>query len=51
VCRAKASAVAWAIPEVPPTKSATGIDGGEKAALAARAAESETMVVTIWWGS
>ena len=47
--RAKAWAVAWPIPEVPPTKRAVGGWGGEKAALDARADESEGIVVGIWW--
>ena len=41
--------MAWPIPEVPPTKRAVGGSGGEKAALDARADESEGVVGGIRW--
>jgi hypothetical protein len=42
-------AVAWPIPEVPPTKRTVGRWGGEKAALDARVDESKGIFVGIRW--
>lgn len=49
VCRPKASAIDWPIPEVPPTKTAIGEWEEKAAALAARIAESVSIGVGFQW--